>query len=179
MKEKGHLVRRVGSFVSAEVIQNKIFLVRGQKVMLAVHLAQLYGVETRVLMQAAKRNKDRFPADFAFPLTREEIKRISQFVISLKYSKSAYAFTEQGVAMLSSVLHSKQAVHVNIAIMRTFVRLRKILQTHKHLANKLAKIEKRIDKHDQEIMAVFGAIKGLMAHPNEGYKKTKIGFIVS
>ncbi len=165
--------------VPQEIIEQKIFLIRGQKVMLAVHLAQLYGTQTRVLMQAVKRNMERFPSDFAFPLKREEIMRISQTVISLKFSKSVYVFTEQGVAMLSSVLHTKEAVQVNIAIMRAFVRLRKILQTHKHLAGKLTKIEKRLEKHDKEILAIFGAINNLMTHPDESYKRTKIGFITS
>ncbi len=106
---------------------------------------------------------------------------------SLKYSKSVYAFTEQGVAMLSGVLHSKQAIHVNVAIMRTFVKLRHMIKTHKQLAMKLAEIEKRLNKHDKEIGSVFEAIRQLMAtpkppvahpEPKDDYKRTKIGFIV-
>jgi hypothetical protein len=166
--------------IVTELIEQKIFIIRGQKVMISAHLSQLYSVETRVLMQAVKRNKDRFPKDFAFALTREEIGRISQFVTSLKYSKSVFAFTEQGIAMLSSVLHSKQAVHVNIAIMRTFVKLRTLINSNKQLALKMAKIEERLDKHDNDIRLVFNAIRQLMAIPDKGeaYKTNKIGFIV-
>ena len=166
--------------VPIEIIEQKIFFIRGQKVMIGVHLAGLYGVETRILMQAVRRNLDHFPADFAFALTRQEIGRISQFVTSLKYSKSVYAFTEQGVAMLSSVLHSKQAVHVNIAIMRAFVKLRYMIGTHRQLAAKMSEVEKRLDKHDKDIMLVFDAIRRLMAvsEPLDNYKRTKVGFIV-
>ena len=166
--------------IVAELIGQKIFSIREQKVMISSHLSQLYGVETRVLMQAVKRNKDRFPKDFAFALTREEIGRISQFVISLKYSKSVYAFTEQGIAMLSSVLHSKQAIHVNIAIMRTFVKLRNLINANKQLAVKLTQIEKRLGRHDKDIRSVFDAIRQLMAFSEQGgaYKRSKIGFIV-
>lgn len=161
-----------------ETIEQRIFLIRGQKVMISPHLAELYAVETRVLMQAVKRNKGRFPDDFAFALTRQEIQRISQFVTSLKYSKSVYAFTEQGVAMLASVLHSKQAIQVNIVIMRTFVKLRQMINTHKKLAAKLNQIEKRLDKHDKDIRLVFDAIRQLMVgSPKSDYGKTKIGFI--
>jgi hypothetical protein len=111
------------SLIPTESIEQRIFLVRGQKVLLGSHLAELYGVETRVLMQSVKRNLDRFPDDFMFNLTREEILGISQFVTSLKYSKAVYAFTEQGVAMLSGVLHSPRAVQVNFAIMAIFWRI--------------------------------------------------------
>jgi hypothetical protein len=116
-----------------EAIESKIFMVRRQKVMLDKDLARLYGVETKVLNQSVKRNIDRFPQDFMFSLTRNEIIRMSQSVTSLKFSKSVNVFTEQGVAMLSSVLRSKKAIHVNIAIMRAFVKLRQILSTHKDL----------------------------------------------
>ncbi len=109
-----------------------------------------------------------------------------QFVTSLKYSKSVYAFTEQGVAMLSSVLHSKQAVHVNIAIMRAFVKLRYMIGTHRQLAAKMSEVEKRLDKHDKDIILVFDAIRRLMAvsapkpdpSPEDSYKRTKVGFVV-
>lgn len=165
----------MSKIVHVEVIEQKIFLVRGQKVMLSTHLAELYEVETRTLMQSIKRNQDRFPEDFMFPLTREEIKRISQIVISLKFSKSVYAFTEQGIAMLSSVLHSKHAIHINIAIMRAFVKLRQILATHKELADRLTELERRMDKKDHEILALFETIRRLMAPPSEKPKE-KIGF---
>lgn len=162
--------------VVPEAIGRKILLIRGQKVMLGPHLAELYGIETRVLMQAVRRNIDRFPEDFMFPLTREEILRISQFVTSLKYSKAVYAFTEQGVAMLSSVLNSPRAIQMNIAIMRAFVKLRQILSTHKELALKLKQLEMKIEKHDEEIHAIFEAIRKLMT-PVEPPKK-RIGFRV-
>ena len=130
------------SLIPMEIIEQKIFLIRGQKVMLDWDLAQLYGVETRVLNQAVRRNIDRFPADFMFSLTRDEIMRISQFVISstqirnetLKFAKSVLAFTEQGVAMLSTVLNSKRAIEVNILIMRAFVKLREMIASNKELA---------------------------------------------
>lgn len=129
------------SIVPIEYIEKRIFLLRGHKVLLSPHLSELYGIETRVLMQAVKRNVDRFPDDFMFALTRDEIQRISQFVTSLKYSKAVYAFTEEGVAMLSSVLHSSHAVQMNIAIMRAFVRLREMLSSHRELASKLKELE--------------------------------------
>jgi len=123
-----------------------------------------------------KRNLDRFPDDFMFPLTREEIMGISQIVTSLKYSKAVYAFTEHGVAMLSSVLNSSRAVQMNIAIMRTFGKLREILSTHKELAHKLAELERKIEKHDTQIQAIFEAIRRLM-QPEEKPKR-QIGFRV-
>lgn len=168
--------------IPVEIIEKKIYMIRGQKVMLDRELADLYGVETRVLNQAVRRNINRFPADFMFSLSREEIMRISQFVISsehsksdtLKFSKSVMVFTEQGVAMLSSVLNSERAVQVNIAIMRTFVKLREMLSSNKELAHKLTLLENRIEKHDGEIKAIFNAIRQLMAPP--ATKSTKIGF---
>ena len=144
--------------------------------MLDRDLAMLYGVETRALNQAIKRNSDRFPEDFMFVLTREEIMRISQSVISsseLKYSKTVYAFTEQGVAMLSSVLNSPRAIQVNIAIMRAFVQLRAILSSHADLARKLEKLEK---KYDAQFRVVFDANRQLMIPPDRPHKR--IGFHV-
>ena len=160
--------------VSQRRIENRIFVLRGHKVMLGPDLAELYGIETRVLMQGVKRNRERFPIDFMFALTRPEILRISQIVISLKYSKSVYAFTEQGVAMLSGVLNSPRAVQMNIAIMRAFVKLREILSTHKKLALKLRQLEMKVEKHDGEIQAIFEAIRQLMALPEK--PKRPIGF---
>jgi DNA repair protein RadC len=122
--------------VPMERIREAILFVRGLKVMLDRDLAMLYGVETRALNQAVKRNRDRFPCDFMFELTREEIRNISQSVTcssTMKHAKSVYAFTEQGVAMLSSVLNSPRAIQVNIASMRAFVQLRVILSTHADL----------------------------------------------
>ena len=160
-----------------EVIESKILLVRGHKVLLDRDLARLYDVETRVLNQAVKRNIDHFPDDFIIVLTRDEIMRISQFVISsdLKFSKSVMAFTEEGVAMLSGILRSQRAIQVNIAIMRTFVKLRRLMNSHADLARKLEELEKKYDSH---FKSVFDAIKMLMeppAEPASGPKKT-IGF---
>lgn len=161
--------------IPQEVIENKIYMIRGHKVMLDRDLAKLYGVETRVLKQAVKRNISRFPEDFMFSLSREEIMRISQTVTSLKFHKEVSAFTEQGVAMLSTVLNSERAIQVNIAIMRAFVKLREILSTHKELAYKLAELERKIEKHDTEIQAIFDAIRQLMEPPPEKPKRL-IGF---
>jgi hypothetical protein len=113
-------------------------------------------------MQAVKRNRDRFPDDFMFALTRDEIQRMSQIVISLKFSKAVYAFTEEGVAMLSSVLNSPRAVQMNIAIMRAFVWLREVISSHRELAGKLKELENRIEKHDEYIRTLFSAIRQLM-----------------
>ena len=156
--------------IPVEIIERKIFMIRGHKVMLDSDLASLYGIGTRVLNQAVKRNIERFPDDFMFSLTRNEIMRMSQVVTSLKFSKNINVFTEQGVAMLSSVLRSKKSVQVNIAIMRTFVKLRRILSGHKELAFKLAELEKKIEKHDSEIGGIFEAIRQLMRTPDE-YRK--------
>ena len=153
--------------IPAERIEKAIVLVRGQKVMLDRDLAVLYGVETRVLNQAVRRNIKRFPPDFMLELTREEIMRISQIVISseIKYSRRVHAFTEQGVAMLSSVLNSERAIEVNIAIMRVFVRLREMMATHKELAFKLIELEERLEGHDEQIQNIFEAIQQLMTPP--------------
>ena len=164
--------------IPVERIEKAILLIRGQKVLLDRDLAVLYGVETRALNQAVRRNIKRFPPDFMFELTREEIMRISQTVISseVKYSKRVHAFTEQGVAMLSSVLKSERAIEVNIAIMRVFVRLREMMATHKELALKLRELESRIQDHDEQIQAIFEAIRQLMTPTDPPSKK--IGFEV-
>ena len=164
--------------IPVERIERAILLIRGQKVLLDRDLAVLYGVETRALNQAVRRNIKRFPPDFMFELTREEIMRISQTVISseIKYSKRVHAFTEQGVAMLSSVLKSERAIEVNIAIMRVFVRLREMMATHKQLALKLRELESRIQDHDEQIVAIFEAIHRLMTPPDR--PKKRIGFEV-
>lgn len=135
--------------------------------------AEMYDVETRALNQTVRRNIDRFPHDFMFALTRDEIVNLSQIVISsrIKHAPNVFVFTEQGVAMLSGVLTSPRAVQVNIAIMRTFVKIREMLSTHKDLARKLANMEK---KYDSQFKVVFDAIRQLMT-PVEP-KKRKIGF---
>jgi uncharacterized protein (DUF342 family) len=162
--------------IPIEKITNKIFFLRNEKVLLDRVLAKLYGVETRVLNQAVSRNIKRFPPDFMFALTRDEIMKISQIVTSskIKYSKRVRAFTEQGVAMLSSVLNSHRAIEVNIAIMRAFVHLRKMIASHKELAKKLKELEHHIKDHDKKIQAIFEAIQHLISLPNDSQKK--IGF---
>jgi hypothetical protein len=163
--------------IPIEIIEKKIYLIRGHKVMLDRDLAELYGVETRVLNQAVRRNLDRFPEDFMFALTREEIMNLSQIVISsrIKHAPNVFVFAEQGVAMLSGVLNSERAIQVNIAIMRTFVKLREMLSSNKELAHKLTLLENRIEKHDGEIKAIFNAIRQLMVPPETKSKKP-IGF---
>ena len=160
-------------------IAQAIFVLRGQKVILSQDLAALYGVTVGVLTQAMKRNTKRFPKDFVFQVTAEELRDLkSQFVISSWGGRRhlPYAFTEQGVAMLSSVLNSERAVKVNIAIMRTFVKLRETLQTNREFARKFAELEKRVGKHDQEIAAIIEAIRQLMAPPKT--PRPEIGFHV-
>ena len=159
------------------LIENRIFMIRGQKVMLDFHLAELYGVEAKVLKRAVRRNIDRFPHDFMFELTNGEYDILrSQFGASSWGGRRyhPYAFTEQGVAMLSSVLHSKRAVHVNVQIMRAFVKLREILSTNKELAFTLKQLETKVEKHDEEIQAIFEVIRRLMAQPEK--PKRPIGF---
>ncbi len=162
-----------------EWIEKKIYLIRGHKVMLDSDLAKLYEVETKMLVRAVKRNISRFPEDFMFQLNKEEFDNLrSQFGTSSQWGGRRYlpyVFTEQGVAMLSSVLRSERAIQVNIAIMRTFVRLRQILSTHKELAYKLTELERKIEKHDKEIKVIFDAIHQLMMIPEK--PKRKIGFV--
>lgn len=170
----------VANIIPLERIERSILLIRGHKVMLDSDLARLYEVETRVLNQAVKRNADRFPEDFMFQLTQEEAAAIfrsrSQFVIlkrgeNIKYLP--YVFTEQGVAMLSSVLNSDRAVQVNIGIMRAFVQLRQMLSSNAELARKLDAMEK---KYDAQFKVVFDAIRQLMSPPET--KRREIGFHV-
>ena len=165
------------SLLPPERIQQAILLLRGQKIMLSTSLAELYEVEPRALVQAVKRNTDRFPSDFVFQIARQEVTNLkSQSVISSWGGKRAlpYAFTEQGVAMLSSVLHSPRAVRVNVEIMRAFVRLRQMLGSHVALARKLADLEK---KYDAQFRVVFEAIRELMQPPDPPRKR--IGFGVA
>jgi phage regulator Rha-like protein len=173
-------VHQRSALVPVAEIEKSIFLLRGHRVMLDVHLAQLYGVETKNLNKAVKRNVDRFPADFMFQLTAEEAKSLRFQFGTLKRGQHSkylrYAFTEQGVAMLSSVLKSRQAVRVNIAIMRAFVRLRETLSLHKELAHKLAELESKVENHDESISALFEAMRQLMTPPEKPEKQ--IGFHV-
>jgi ORF6N domain len=187
--------------IATERIAGAIHLLRGQRVMLDFDLAALYGVSTKVLNQARKRHRSRFPDDFMFRLTNEEVSILrSQTVTSrlhdpgnplIRSNRSRrvtspkkhggrryrpYAFTEQGVAMLSSILNSERAVKVNIAIMRAFVRLRGALQTNRELARKFAELERRVGKHDETIDAILEAIRQLMAAPEK--PRREIGFHV-
>jgi hypothetical protein len=167
------------ALVPQEIIEKKIFLIRGKKVMLDRDLAQMYGVATKVLNQAVKRNMKRFPVEFMFQINYEEKNELvtnCDRLVSLKHSASlSYVFTEPGVAMLSSVLNSEAAINVNVQIIKTFVRLREIIFTHKELVNKLDKLEKRLDKKDEEVQVIFEAIHNLM-EPPYGKRKRKIGF---
>ena len=166
------------SLMPAERIEKCILLIRGEKVMLDSDLAELYEVETRVLNQAVKRNLDRFPEDFMLQLTADEAEGLRSQFVTLKTGRGQhrkylpYAFTEQGVAMLSSVLRSERAVNVNVEIMRTFVRLRRMLAEHADLSRQLAALER---KYDEQFKVVFDAIRQLMA-PLPGKPKRKIGF---
>lgn len=174
MEQEGNIT----NLIPQEVIEDKILLIRGKKVMLDRDLAGLYGVSTGNLNKAVKRNIERFPNDFMLQLTKDEEKSLRFHFGSLKRGQHAkylpYAFTEQGVAMLSSVLRSKKAILVNIAIMRVFVRLKEIISTHKELAYKLTELERKIEKHDEEIKSIFEAIRQLMAPP--AGSKRRIGF---
>ena len=171
------------AIIPIERIARAIYLFRGQKVMLDSNLAALYGVSTKVLNQAVKRNRERFPTDFMFRLTAPETSALqnwSQFVTSSRKHRGKtyrlYAFTEQGVAMLSSVLNSGRAVKVNIAIMRAFVKLRETLETNRELARQFEKLEKRVGKHDEDIARIIEAIRQLMA-PSK-LSRREIGFHV-
>jgi hypothetical protein len=162
----------------AEAIAGRIVMLRGERILLDADLAELYGVETKTLNRAVKRHRDRFPPDFMFQLTGEETGNLRYQIGTSSWGGRRYlpqAFTEQGVAMLSSVLHSKRAVMVNVEIMRAFVRLRRILATHADLARKLAALERR---YDAQFKAVFDAIRELMTPPEQP-KKRRIGFLSS
>ena len=160
--------------LTIERITNKIFYIRDKKVMIDRDLAELYGVETKVLKQAVRRNIKRFPNDFMFELTMDEFENLRSQIVTSSWGGARYspmAFTEQGVAMLSTVLKSDRAIQVNIQIMRAFTQLRQMLSTHKDLKRKIESMEK---KYDQQFQVVFEAIKQLLTE--EGKPKKKIGF---
>jgi hypothetical protein len=167
--------------VPAEHIEQSILLIRGHKVLLDSDLAHLYGVDTKTLNQAVKRNLPRFPDDFMFQLTTEEADALRSQIVTLKTGRGQhrkylpYAFTEQGVAMLSSVLRSERAVQVNIEIMRAFVRIRKILATNAELARRLDEVERRVGTHDEQFVQVIRAIRQLMEPPARPPRR-RIGF---
>ena len=166
-----------------ETIAQHIVLIRGQKVLLDADLAALYGVETKVLLQAVKRNLERFPQDFMFELDTDEWQVLrSQSVTSNEKPAgrggrryAPYAFTEQGVAMLSSVLNSPQAVQVNIAIMRAFVKLRETLATNQELAHQFEELARKVNSHDQAITGLIHTLRDLMKQPEPN--KRPIGFV--
>lgn len=162
--------------VPTGAITRGISLIRGHNVMLSPDLAELYQVEAKVLNQAVKRNRDRFPEDFMFQLSKEEFENLKSHFVTSSWGgirrATPYAFTQEGIAMLSSVLHSPRAVHVNIAIMRAFVQLRTLIESHKELAQKLAVLE---NKYDAQFRVVFDAIRKLLTPPPVPPKR-RIGF---
>lgn len=163
------------ALIPVEMIEKRILLIRGEKVMLDSDLAELYGVEVKQLKRQVRRNIDRFPADFMIQLSKEEYESLRRHFGTFKRGEHSkylpYAFTEQGVAMLSSVLNSERAVKVNIEIMRAFVKLRQMISSNADLARKLEEMEK---KYDAQFKVVFDAIRELMTPPDT--KKRKIGF---
>lgn len=164
--------------IPIERVENKIYLIRGEKVMLDFDLAYLYGVQTKVLNQAVKRNVKRFPEDFMFLLSKEEIQRMSQIVTSsrIKYHKRVLAFTENGVAMLSAVLKSQRAVEVSILIMRAFTRLRRLLYSNKDIEEKLKQVAKKVGQHDIEIGLIINSMNKLIDEKKK--PKRRIGFMI-
>jgi len=171
-------MKKTVALLPLDRVQKHIFLVRGQKVMLSQHLAELYDVPVRGLNQAVKRNQERFPEDFMFQINRTEFEDLKSQIVTSSWGglrrALPYAFTEQGVAMLSSVLRSRRAVVVNIAIMRAFVQLRQVLPGHAELARKFAELERRIEGHDTTIRSLFDAIRQLMAPPRK--RQREIGY---
>ena len=170
------MISRTKALIAPDRIERSILFLRGHKVLLDSTLAALYGVPTKVLVQAVKRNQARFPADFMFQLDNQEVTDLrSQIVTSNRGGRRylPFAFTEQGVAMLSSVLRSPQAIAINIEIMRAFVRLRAMIISHKELAKRLDELESR---YDRQFKVVFDAIRELMAPP-EPKPRRRIGFI--
>jgi phage regulator Rha-like protein len=172
MKIKTSASLKNTSLVPVERIQKCIYVIRGHKIILDSDLAELYGVKTKALNQAVKRNIDRFPEDFMFQLTEEEKNQVvtnCDHLTRLKYSPVfPYAFTEQGIAMLSSVLRSKRAIEINIAIMRVFIRLRQILADN-------AALRKKLEEHDEQIKYIFNLLGQMLQEPEK--PKKRIGFL--
>jgi hypothetical protein len=162
-----------------ESIEAKILLLRGQKVMLDADLAELYGVPTKALNQAVKRNAERFPEDFMFQPTADEkveVVTICDHLAHLRFSRTRpYAFTEHGALMLGNVLKSSRAVEMSLRVVRAFVHLRELVATHKELAHKFDELERKVSSHDQAITGLLHAIRQLMAPPEAG-KQRPIGF---
>lgn len=170
----------LAALIPDEVVMNKIYLIRGQKVMLDRDLARLYGVETKRLKEAVRRNIARFPQDFMFELSGEEWSSLRTQIATLENGRgrhpkyTPFAFTEQGVAMLSSVLNSETAINVNIQIIRVFTKMREMILTHKDILLQLEKIEKKLTRHDEDIALIFGYLKQLLSPPQP--PRRKIGF---
>lgn len=180
MKEENKIM------IPDEIITNQIYLIRGKKVMLDRDLANLYNINTKVLKQAVRRNIDRFPDDFMFELNKEEFTDLRSQIVTSSWGGARYApmaFTEQGVAMLSSVLNSKEAIKVNIQIIRIFTRMRELLSAHKEILQKLEQLEKKDVEQDEKIMLIFEYLKQLEKakqeefdqknRPRIGYKQNK------
>ncbi len=165
-----------------EIVMNKIYFVRGQKVMVDNDLADLYGVETKVLNQAVKRNSDRFPADFMFELTKQEYEFLRSQFVTLENGKGRHrkylplVFTEHGVLMLSSILNSKQAITVNIQIMRIFTRIRQMLMDNTELRLEIEKIKKKVDNHDKNMELVFQYLDELLEKKEKTKDRKQIGY---
>lgn len=161
-------------------VERTIHVIRGQKVMLDSDLAEVYGVPTKALVQATKRNRDRFPEDFMFQLTAEESESLRSQIVTLKIGRGQhrkylpYVFTEHGAVMLASVLNSPQAVEASIFVVRAFIRMREMLGAHKELAAKIAELDRRVGQHDESIRNLITAIRQLMAPPP--VKSKRIGF---
>jgi len=176
-QRQNDMTNETRSIAVVEQIDSRILLIRGHRVMLDADLAEIYGTTTKALNQAVKRNRERFPAEFMFPLKRaekDEVVTNCDHLRKLKYSPNLpFAFSEYGAVMLASVLNSPIAVQASIVVVRAFIRLREILATHRELARKFAELEKRIEGHDEEITALFDAIRELM-EPTE--KPKQIGF---
>jgi hypothetical protein len=167
------------ALIAVERIRRRILVLRGEKVMLDEDLAELYGVATKVLNQAVRRNRRRFPPDFMFPLTNQEVTALRSQSVTSKRARGGRrylpnVFTEQGVAMLSSVLQSERAIEVNILIMRAFVQLRDFLASQDQFRRKLAALERKLTEHDEKLTFVFEAIRQLTAPP--GKNPRRIGF---
>jgi len=168
----------MANVISVEAIATKILLIRGKRVMLDRDLAQLYGVPVKVLNQAVKRNLKRFPDDFMYQLTKQEVTNLKSQIVTSSWGgvrKLPYVFTQEGVAMLSGVLNSKRAIQVNIQIMRAFIKLKEMLLVHKDLASKIETLEKKYAYHDKKIQYIFEAIKQLL-EPRPEEKRKIIGF---
>jgi len=168
----------MSKLVPVKIIASKIFELRDRKIMLDTDLAELYGVPTKVLIQAVKRNLSRFPGDFMFQLTRNEFNNLRSQIVTSSWGGRRYppyVFTEQGVAMLSSVLNSQRAILVNVQVMRAFVQLRGLVLTHKELVNRVESLERKFGEHDIKVKYIFEAIRQLLEPPEEK-ARPKIGF---